>query len=180
MELGPWARYRAELHRFILKRVGDPSKADDLVQDVLAKALTQQHRLQNPSRLRAWLFQITRNTIVDHYRSRKTLIAEPSEAMPEQPEELGVPAERELAACLLPLLERLPPNYRDAVRMADLEDVTQRTIAEKMGLSVSGAKSRVQRGRRMLLDVLLGCCRVELDSRGGVVGYEVRQESGTC
>ncbi len=72
----------------------------------------------------------------------------------------------------MPLLDELPVQSREAVRLAELEGVTQREVAARMGLSVSGAKSWVQRGRNMLREVLLQCCRVELDRRGGVVDFE--------
>lgn len=171
-----WQAYRAELVRFALTRVGDAAVADDIVHDVLLKAFTQMQALEDPGKLRAWLYRITRNVIVDHFRSRR-----PSEPLPEDwaADDAGVVerVEQELARCLTPLLAELPAPYRQALTLAELEGVPQREIARREGLSLSGAKSRVQRARRMLRDALLACCRVELDRRGSVVDY---QPPGRC
>ena len=89
-------------------------------------------------------------------------------------------AERELARCLLPLMNRLPPAYRRAVTLAELEGLTQREVASSLGLSLSGAKSRVQRGRQMLAESLQDCCRVEFDRRGGIADYTCGTGCGPC
>lgn len=73
------------------------------------------------------------------------------------------------------MLKLLPDEYRDAVERVDVEGMTQREYAERAGLSVSGAKSRVQRGRRMLDEVVRACCDLEVDARGNVISYELRR-----
>ncbi len=168
-----WQTYRAELFRFVLARVGEPALADDIVHDVLLKAFARMEALEDPGKLRAWLHRIARNALVDHYRSRR-----PSEPLPvdlaSEDEGEVARAEQELARCLAPLLDGLPAPYRRALTLAELEGLPQREIAEREGVSLSGAKSRVQRARHMLRDALLACCRVELDQRGGVVDYQPR------
>jgi hypothetical protein len=84
----------------------------------------------------------------------------------------------ELAACLGPLLERLPPLQRDALALTEMEGLTQARAAAQLGLSISGMKSRVQRGRAQLKELLTACCEIELDRRGGVRSY--RPRNGTC
>jgi len=170
-----WHAYRDALYRFVVKRVRDHTAAEDIVHDVLVKAYTRQETLRNPEKMKPWLYQITRNAIIDYYRVQK-----PSEALPDHMtrEEQGARhAERELARCLIPLLEELPAAYGRPLRLADLEGVAQQDVAATLGLSLSGAKSRLQRGRKMLHDTLLRCCRVELDRRGGIATYEV---GGSC
>ncbi len=177
-EAGIWQAYRAELFRFVLKRVRDDMLAEDIVHDVFIKAHTHWHDLKDPGKLRPWLYRITRNALVDHYRSHR-----PTEPVPEDlVNESGGDhrAEQELARCLLPLLKELPESYRHALTLAELEGRTQREIAEAEGLSLSGAKSRVQRARRMLRDVLLQCCRVEIDKRGGVVDFAAAEGGDSC
>jgi RNA polymerase sigma-70 factor, ECF subfamily len=80
----------------------------------------------------------------------------------------------ELACCLDPMLRQLSPEYRHALVKADLESVPQAALAAAAGVSLSGMKSRVQRARRQLKAVLEACCRVDLDRRGGIMGYETR------
>jgi RNA polymerase sigma-70 factor (ECF subfamily) len=80
-----------------------------------------------------------------------------------------------LAQCIQPFLARLPTDYADALRWVDLEGMTQAEAAQRAGISVSGMKSRVQRGRAKLQELLEVCCRFELDCRGRVIGYEARK-----
>ena len=175
-----WQEHRSELYRFVLRRVRDEASAEDIVHAVLVKAYSRQRTLKEPSKLRPWLYQITRNAIVDYYRSQKPAQAVPDDFVREDTNEEDDHAQKELARCLVPLLNELPDLYRQALRLAELEGATQREVASQLGLSLSGAKSRVQRGRKMLLGVLLKCCRVELDRRGGVVDYEAREGCHGC
>lgn len=175
-----WQGYRAELVRFVNRRVNDPTAADDIVHDVLVKALSQLATLDDRAKLRAWLFRITRNAIVDHYRARRPTEQLPDEPRAELPAETKQ-AEQELARCLEPLLGALPSPYRQALTLAEVDGLAQREIAKREGLSLSGAKSRVQRARKMLRDALLACCQVEVDRRGGVVDYRPHDAGcGTC
>ena len=84
----------------------------------------------------------------------------------------------ELSRCLAPLARRLPASYRDALVVTEFEGVSQVDAAHALGLSVSGMKSRVQRGREKLKAMLLDCCEVELDRRGSITDY--RSRSGDC
>jgi RNA polymerase sigma-70 factor, ECF subfamily len=174
-----WQAHRAELVRFVSTRVNDGAAADDIVHDVLLKALAQLEALKDPAKLRAWLYRITRNAIVDYYRARRPAEPLPEDMTAESPAETGR-AEQELAQCLAPLLSELPPAYRQALVLADMDGLRQREIARREGLSVSGAKSRVQRARKMVRDALLACCRVELDRRGGVTDYQPREGCESC
>ncbi|MGH7628848.1 MAG: RNA polymerase sigma factor SigZ [Gemmatimonadales bacterium] len=169
-----WQTYRAELLRFVLKRVRDKALAEDMVHDVFIKAHTRRSDLRDPGKLRPWLYQIARNTLVDYYRTQKPLQQLPEDLIGEEGGG-DSHAEQELARCLLPLLDELPAGYRDALTLTEFEGLTQQEIALREGLSLSGAKSRVQRARRMLRELLLLCCRVEMDQRGGVVDYEPPQ-----
>jgi RNA polymerase sigma-70 factor (ECF subfamily) len=67
----------------------------------------------------------------------------------------------------------LPSQYREAVTLVELEGLTQNAAAKQLGLSVSGMKSRVQRGRRQLKRMLDECCLIRLDQRRSVMDYEV-------
>lgn len=173
-----WRDYRDRLVRFVRGRVEDAATAEDIAHDVLVRAYQKRDTLRSGQKFEAWLYQITRNAVIDHYRARR-----PAEELPAEltaPEEEGRRAAREeLAGCMRPLVSALPPRYREAVLLSELHGLTQNETAERLGLSLSGAKSRVQRARRMLEEKLLACCRVELDNRGAIVDYE-RRDSGAC
>lgn len=179
-ETRTWQTYRDALYRFVILRVGDETVAEDIVQEVLCKAYARRGTLREPSKLRAWLYQITRNEVIDYYRSLK-----PSEAVPDELIQEAAPEENdriqgELARCLVPLLDGLPEGYGQALRLADFEGMKQQEVASRLGLSLSGGKSRVQRARKMLKEVLIKCCRVELDRRSHAVDYDVNDECSGC
>jgi RNA polymerase sigma-70 factor, ECF subfamily len=80
-------------------------------------------------------------------------------------------ARHELAQCLRPFIDSLPDHYREAVELSELRGLSQRETADRLGLSLSGAKSRVQRARQRLEELVLACCQVEFDSRGEIMDY---------
>src|SRR5215218_9749459 len=167
---------RARLRTFIERRVGDPDVADDLTQDVLLRLLMNDDRqIENPT---AWLYRVARNAIIDHYRTRRDW--RPLEAdAPTPPGQAEDPfaddsheAQRELAGCLRSLVDQLAEPYRSALIDADLAGQTQAEAARSAGVSISGMKSRVQRGRRLLHHLLTECCRVYTGPTGSIRGYE--------
>jgi len=164
-----WNEYRNNLRRFIQKKVADKPVTDDILQDVFVKIHSGINALQDGTRLQSWLYQITRNTIIDYYRSQR-----PTEELPEQfsfseaDEDKVVP---ELAECVRAMIEELSETHREAVILSELDGLTQKQVAEKLNLSLSGTKSRVQRGRIRLKEMLMDCCHFEFDSRGGVVDF---------
>lgn len=163
-----WAEFRDGLRGFLLRRVGDPDVADDLLQDVFVKVHTQLAGLRDPGRLQPWMYRVARNAVADHFRARRD--ATPlSDALPAPERERDAVAE--LAPCIRALVKRLPPPDREALELTDLGDLTQIELARRLGISASGAKSRVQRARARLKDAVLACCRVYLDAAGGVTDY---------
>ena len=137
---------------------------------------TRIETLHDPQKLRSWLYQITRHAIIDYYRTHQPW-HELSEGLSTPAHEDATEARQELAHCLLPLMQGLPGAYRDALMLSDMEGWTQQHVAAHQGLSVSGAKSRIQRGRALLRALLERCCRVAVDHRGTVIAYEPH---GSC
>jgi len=181
----PWEELHASLRAFIGRRVRNPADVDDLVQRVLLQIVKGLGSLRNTERLHAWVYRTARNVIVDHYRSPAVRREVPNgdaedlaDAQAVDPADVASEDEgaavRELAACMTPMLQRLPPVYREAIRLTELEGLNQADAARRSGVSVSGMKSRVQRGRRQLRAVLEDCFRIELDRRGGVVAFDRR------
>jgi RNA polymerase sigma-70 factor (ECF subfamily) len=194
-----WSEFSGRLRAFIARRVRHPEDADDLLQEVFLRIHRSSGTLADADRLPAWLFQITRNVLIDHYRStaaRHRHTGGQREGPEEEPPADAAGAisgaadapspgddardEEELATCLVPMLERLPEPYREAVRLTGLDGVPQVVAAERLGLSASGMKSRVQRGRRLLRDLVLRCCEVDFDRRGGVASYRSRVDGEGC
>ncbi|MBI3608164.1 MAG: RNA polymerase sigma factor SigZ [Nitrospirae bacterium] len=165
-----WEDYRIALRRFIQRRVSDPDLAEDLVQEVFLKIHAKIGTLNDRRRIRGWLYQIARHAIIDAYRRHRPT-EDLSETWPDVAPD-DVPPLEILAACVRPMIERLPAAYRDAVFLSELEGLTQQQVGHRLGISLSAAKSRVQRGREQIKAMLLGCCRLEFDRRGGLLGFE--------
>lgn len=157
------------LRRFVRRRVSDSHAADDIVQDVLLKALASRESLPPNERLASWMYRVARNAIVDRYRAARS--SEPLSADPvdDRVEEATVVAE--LASCLRCMIDCLDEPSRIALRLADVDGRSQQEIADRMGISLSGAKSRVQRARRQLQAKFAACCDVQRDSRGNVTDF---------
>ncbi len=169
-----WQEHKSRLRSYVLSRVRDSHAADDILQDVFLKAHASLHTVKAPGSVAAWLQRIAANAIADHYRSQKKWVELP-EGLPSPEEERDYRAE--LAECLRPLIADLPEPYRSALVMSELEGRPQREVAERCGISLSGAKSRVQRGREKLRGRLLDCCEIET-AHGQIVGYEPKD--GSC
>jgi RNA polymerase sigma-70 factor (ECF subfamily) len=164
----------ADLRRFVARRVDDPYAVDDILQDTYLRLHTHLASLREPERLTSWVYQVTRHAIIDHYRraQRRPEAALPDDlALPDEPDD---EAERALARSLSAMVDCLPEKYREALVLTDLHGLKQQALANRLGLSLSGAKSRVQRAREQLKNIFLDCCQVELDRLGGVIGYEPR------
>lgn len=169
-----WAEYRTRLKSYIARRMRDSSNVEDLLQDVFLKASEKIHTVKSQGSIPGWLYRIAAHTIADHYRAQRRF--------EEIPDDLSLPeAERnyvvELAECIRPFIATLPERYREAITLSEIDGLPQREVAERLGISLSGAKSRVQRGREKLRQRVLECCDVQI-GRDGILGYEPR--SATC
>jgi RNA polymerase sigma-70 factor (ECF subfamily) len=182
-----WQQIHSGLHAFIAKRVANETEVDDIVQNVWLKMQRGLDGLKDQRRLISWIYQIARHAIIDHYRApgrrremsaglAADLEAHQSSFIRTAASENSGQLRMELVGCLRPMIEGLSEDYRQAIILVDLEGVTQHEAAARLGLSVSGMKSRVQRGRRQLRAMLEACCTIELDQRRGVAGYDLRDK----
>lgn len=180
-----WARFHNDLLAFLVRRLPSRADAQDVLQDVFVRIHEAAGHLEHPARVQAWVFSIARRAVADFYRTRgRRLDAGPAEAADEpsvEPTSMSLASHRgahdvhdEVLSWLAPLVEALPDTYREAVRLADLEGLTQQAVADRLGLSLSGAKSRVQRGRAMLGEFLRACCEVEFGPDGRAIEYRPR------
>ncbi len=173
-----WEAFHAPLHQFIRRRVADEATAEDLLQDVFLKIHQHGSSLKDARRLESWIYQITRNLIIDYYRSRHqtTTSLDTMETL-DLPEELpDDDIVSELLPCVQAMVLALPDQDRQALILTEYQGLTQKELGERLGLSFSGAKSRVQRAREKLKQELLACCHFELDRRGHILDYQPRCE----
>ncbi len=173
-----WDAFAPTLRAFLARRVPAGVEADDLLQDVFLRVVTHLDSLRSTERPEAWLFQIARNALRDSLRARqrKDGRTDPLEIdPPADVDTAAVPeSEEELAPCLTPMIKRLAEPYRTAIELTSIQNLTQAEAARRVGISLSGMKSRVQRGREQLRQMLVRCCEIDVDVRGGVSDFHQR------
>ncbi|MDF0666882.1 MAG: RNA polymerase sigma factor SigZ [Nitrospira sp.] len=189
-----WQLVRDGLRAFIAKRINDKGHVDDILQDVFVRVHRRLDTVNDPHRIVSWIYQVTRHAIIDHYRkpgrqrevpaglsSELEVLNEVLSMSDMTPDGDAGELRAELAGCLRPMIERLSQDYRDAITLVEIEGLTQQAAAKQLGISLSGMKSRVQRGRKQLRQMLDDCCVIELDRRKGVVEYRSRKtECDVC
>jgi len=173
---GSFRDLEARLRPFVSRRVRSESDVDDVLQDVFLRMQRGLAGLRDEERFGPWVYQVARSAIIDHLRSagkhRVVELGDRYEAACEGEDELAV--ERELAGYVAPFVATLPSPYREALTLTELEGLTQKQASEMLGLSLSGMKSRVQRGRALLRKAFEDCCHIALDARGGLLSCEPR------
>jgi RNA polymerase sigma-70 factor (ECF subfamily) len=170
----------AGIRGFVARRVRQQADVDDVVQRVFLQVHRALPTLRETDKLHAWVYQTTRRAIADFYRApsqnREVATGTADDianelAASNSPED-DEAAARELSTCLKPLMSGLTAADQEALQMVEFDGVTQVEAAARLGLSVSGMKSRVQRARSHLRSALHDCCKIAVDRRGGVISYE--------
>lgn len=173
----PWQDFAAQLRPFLARRVA-ATDVDDVLQDVWLRVQRGLPGLRDEERFTSWLFQIARSAVAEHQRGRArhpvSEVPGESDELPAEPSLDDREAARSLACCISIFVARLPSPYREAVTLVELEGLTVREAAEMAGVSVSGMKSRIQRGRAQLRQLFDECCEIALDARGKVIDYTPR------
>jgi len=179
---GLWTKIHGQLFGYISKHVKTKDDINDIIQDTFIKVKTNIDKLKNPAKVESWVFQIARNTMNDYFRKQKKAFNndENTDELSVDPRELD---EEDIKVQIQTknfseyagfVVNELPEKYRKAVHMADIEGLSMKEVAEELGISVSGAKSRVQRGRKLIKEIILKCCDVNTDKYGNIVDYERR------
>ncbi len=183
-----WEKFSDHIRAFVRSRVSGESDAEDVVQDIFIRVHQGLDSLKNEDRLQSWVFGITRRAIADYYRARNRQ-PEKSDLGDEGVEHTDImnmedfdgshDVHEEVLSWLVPMIDELPEKYSIPLKMADVEGKTQQEVADALDLSLSGAKSRVQRGREKLGEVLAACCEVQFGEEGRAVAFR-RLEDDPC
>jgi RNA polymerase sigma-70 factor, ECF subfamily len=163
-----WKELHAGLHHFVTKKVKDRDAANDIVQDVFLKAQVKINQLREQEKITGWIYQIARHTITDYFRAQNKQLT----AYDLDWESDAHDFNDCVADCLKKMIVTLPEKYRQAIELAELKDISQTEFAEQLGISYSGAKSRVQRARKMLRERMETLFKIETDAYGNVIVCE--------
>ncbi len=181
----PWRPFVAAVRAFVAKRVR-AEDAEDVAQDVLLRLHTSAASLRDRGAAQAWVFGVARRTVADYHRRRYR--REPELARDVDVNEVPTASEapgfasfdgdhdvhEEVLSWLRPLVDELSDRDREVLLLADFGDLTQREVAGRLGISLSGTKSRVQRARTRLAQALARCCEVALGPDGRAVDFRRR------
>lgn len=151
-------KYKEDLSRYLFHRVKDTAEVEDILHDILIKLHENCEKVHSIKQIRSWLFTVAHHRLMDHYRQQKKMMPALSGQQLEMAEEQTEALEEIAENCLMGLAHKLPERYREPLMMAEMEGISQKEIAVRLGISYSGAKSRVQRAREMLREAFYNCC----------------------
>lgn len=167
-----WLQSQEQLRAFIYRRLKDNDQTNDILQDVLLKLYRLCNAEKGIRNVQAWLFAVARNAVIDYQRAQQKLTYEIIDDITEDGENLY----KDAAAFILPMIDFLPQKYALPLRLSDIEKMKQQDIARQLNISLTAAKSRVQRARALLKNEFFTCFNLELDQRGSLVDFKLKPQ----
>lgn len=167
-----WDHFHKELKAFIQRKTRNSADTDDILQDAFIRIIRNWDKVNESKNVRLYVYGIVRNAMYDHFKQQKPMVypIEGIELLTEQEDEN---LNRTVAeSCIKPFLHKLPAHYREALLITEFQDISQKELAAQLGISYSGAKSRVQRGKEKLKEMLLACCPYQSDVYGNITSVE--------
>lgn len=165
-----WNEYSDELLGFLITRTGDKDLAQDLLHETFIKVHLKLETLYDKANLRSWIYRICTNNLMDHYRKNAKAVSVENFSM-DDAENTHSPEH-----CLLPLIEELPEIYKNALMLSEIKGLKQAKVAEILKISHTAAKSRIQRGKKLLQEGFMNCCDYTLNDKGMLTGEGKSEE----
>ncbi len=180
-----WGRLRSDVSRLVAHRLPTRADVEDVVQEVLLRVWKHGASVRDDERFGAWLSRVAYTAAADHMRERRRFqlvryetgeVADAHDAGEPPPGDDGPEAKALIAVVLRPFIAACPEPYRETLALSELDGLSHAAIAARLGLSVSAVKSRVQRGRQHLRQMLERCCEIALDARGAPMSCQLRPD----
>ena len=173
-----WESFNQKLYSFIYSRVNSKVETEDILQDVFLKIHKNIDGLADREKLPAWIYKITRNSIIDYYRNKGT---RPDVEFNDylQPQEFPGKGNGydEIKGCLNSFVNLLPEKYRESVALSEISGIKHREVAERLNISLPAAKSRILRGKEMIKQHFIDCCKFKLNGDGKLIGGDWPNEN---
>lgn len=163
-----WKQFNQQLLGFIKSRVNHSENAEDILQEVFIKIHQHNKSIKNIEKMPSWIYQITRNSIIDFYRKKRVIYGDSEEEQLLLPEEIDH-VNLEFTQCLKPFILELPDKYKDILLKTTYEKMSQKDYAMINRISYSAAKSRLQRARIVLHNTFIECCTIQSDIYGNII-----------
>ena len=166
-----WIDLNEELYKFILGKIKDEQTSKDIHQEVFLKVQTKIHQLKHTSKLTSWVYQITRNVIIEHFRKvkDKNISINDFDIAETDTDNFDY---SNLTNCINQKIENLSSQHKEAIILTSFKNYSQKELAEHLKISYSGTKSRVQKAKEILKENILDCPNVESDRTGKLLGYK--------
>lgn len=182
MELAEvYTKFRKSLYGYIYSQINNREDAEDILQNVFLKMTINIKTLSDKEKIQNWLYRITRNAIIDYYRTNanKKKTVELKEKLPtELEEDESNDNTKGLDKCLNGFIKQLPEEYKSIIIDSEMNGISQKKLSAKYGIAYPTLRSRVQRGRERLHKMLLNCCTIETDKRGNII--EATRKDTNC
>jgi RNA polymerase sigma-70 factor (ECF subfamily) len=173
-----WKKFNSNLRAFIISRTGNEADADDILQEVYIRLHENIGDIKDGAAIKSWIYKVALNLVTDHYRKQKREVVLQAVTSELYGNSKKNPYMDTAVNDMIKMMDDLPPEYCEALCLTEIEGLSQKEYAERTGLSYSGAKSRVQRARLMLKDMLLKCCHYQFDKYGTV--YNIQPKCCCC
>ncbi|BDD05248.1 sigma-70 family RNA polymerase sigma factor [Aureibacter tunicatorum] len=172
------SNYYDYLKAFAIKNIKDKNEAEDIVQEVMLKLVESCHKLQEIDNIKAWLFRVAKNEIIDQFKKRG--LNDSSIDIQNLEEDFDSKAEQDIEAdFIIPMIKLLPEAYSKPLILSDIEGIPQKDIASQLELGLSTTKMRIQRGRKKLYELYENCCEIEYDSTGSFLNCHIKDSCKT-
>ena len=183
-DMSPIAVHYQPIYQFISQRISSIEDAQDLTQEVFYKLIRSSQKGKSIDNPRHWLYAIAKNAVTDYYRKKKVIVedistvqfAENTIELLELTEEQRI----QLKKYLLSLIDELPEDYQQIIRMSELQGIPQKEIAKELGINYATVRSKVQRGRARLRKTISDCCEIVQGGKGSIIGCIKRPTNVVC
>jgi RNA polymerase sigma-70 factor (ECF subfamily) len=159
-----WNKFNDELYFFILKKTKNKDRTNDIFQNTFLKIHENVSKLKKEEKARAWIFQIARNEIANHY-TKEAIYVEKNSANISEPLE-----EYQSVCCFDNFINDLPEIYRQVIELIYIKGLKQKDIAIQLDISLENVKVRIKRGKDILKNKFNTCCKYEFDKNGKLSG----------
>lgn len=170
-----WTDFHKELKTFIRNKTRNTADTDDILQDVFIKIIQNFDKVNQSENLRNYLYGIVRNAVNDYFRNKKPVLDFNDIKVEFTEEETQTLNTTVAECCIKPFINKLPEHYQEALLITEFQNISQKDLAAKLGISYSGAKSRVQRGKEKLKELILDCCVYESDRYGNLTNGKEKE-----
>ncbi len=171
-----WNEFSSELYKYINSKVKNKYDTEDILQDVFVKIYKNIDKVDELSKLKSWIYKIIKNTIIDYYRKKKDIsvdIKKLEKGLEEDNNSDNI--NEEISKCLEKMIFELPKKYQEVIELYDMKGMKHKEISEKLDVTISCSKMRVQRAKAKLKVILLECCDFEVDIYGNIIDYKQKK-----